>query len=250
MISNPPPRHEKNRATLIVCSPGLLTQWEREIETHTEDGHLDLILKHHSVNRVCGKAAVNVMQGQEVILTTYQEVIKSYPKAEVPEDMRNEEELKAWWKKQWNQERDVLHKVNFYRVVLDESQAIKNHETQTSVACRALMAKHRWTLSGTPISNRVDELYPYFKFLRVPCTGSFSDFQVNYCKPGSNDCNSRLHCLLDQVMCRRTFRDTILGAPIVKLPKHNQRTISIDFSPVEQAIYRRVFKRFVGILNR
>ena len=153
MISNPPPRHEKHRATLIVCSPGLLTQWEQEIETHTEDGYLDKVLKHYSAGGVRGKGAVAVLQEQDVILTTYQEVIKSYPKLHVPEDIHDEEELKAWWQKQWSQERDVLHKVQFYRVVLDESQAIKNHETQTSIACRALMAKHRWTLSGTPISN-------------------------------------------------------------------------------------------------
>lgn len=250
MISNPPPHNEKYRATLIVCSPGLLVQWEREIETHTEDGHLDDVLKHRSGERTSGKAAIRVLQEQDVILTTYQEVAKSYPKLSKPEDVHGEEEVKAWWGKHWNQERDMLHQIQFYRIILDESQVIKNHETQTSKACRALMAKHRWTLSATPISNRVDELYPYFKFLRVPYTGSFSDFQDNYCQPGSDDCNSRLHCLLDQVMCRRTLKDTILGAPIVKLPKHNQRSISIEFSPVEKAIYRLVFKKFVGILNK
>lgn len=250
MISNPPPHGEIHRATLIVCTPGLLIQWEQELEKHTEDGHLDAVLKHHAATRVCGKAAVRVMEQQDVILTTYQEVLKSYPKLDVPEDIRDEGELKAWWEKQWNKEKDILHKAQFYRVVLDESQAIKNRETQTSIACRALMARHRWTLSGTPIMNKVEELYPYFKFLRVPYTGSFSDFQDNYCKPGSDDCNSRLHCLLDQIMCRRTLNDTILGAPIVKLPKHNQRSITIKFSPVEKAIYRWVFKKFVGILNK
>lgn len=112
------------------------------------------------------------------------------------------------------------------------------------------MATHRWALSATPIMNTVEELYPYFKFLRVPHTGSYSDFQDSYCKEGSDDCNSRLHYLLDQIMCRRTLKDTILGAPIVKLPKHNQRTINIEFSQVESAIYRRVFKKFVGALNK
>lgn len=131
-----------------------------------------------------------------------------------------------------------------------ESQVIKNHKTQTSVACRALMAKRRLAVSATPIANTVDELYPYFKFLRVPYTGSFGDFQDRYCEPGSDDCNSRLHCLLDQIMCRRTHKDTILGAPIVKLPMHHQRTKHIQFSPVEKAIYRRVFKKYVGALNK
>lgn len=47
---------------------------------------------------------------------TFAKVVKSYPKLNAPEDIRNEDELKAWWEKQWSQERDVLHKAHFYRV--------------------------------------------------------------------------------------------------------------------------------------
>lgn len=47
---------------------------------------------------------------------TFAKVVKSYPKLDVPEDIRDEEELKAWWEKQWNKERDVLHQVHFHRV--------------------------------------------------------------------------------------------------------------------------------------
>lgn len=112
------------------------------------------------------------------------------------------------------------------------------------------MAKHRWALSGTPIANRVDELYPYFKFLRIPGTGCFADFVDNYCIPGSGDCNNRLHCLLDQVMMRRTHKDDLLGAPIIKLPKFNQRVIDLEFNSVESHIYQLVYRRFVGMLNK
>ena len=47
---------------------------------------------------------------------TFAKVVKSYPRLEVPEDIRGEDQLKAWWQKQWNKERDVLHRVQFYRV--------------------------------------------------------------------------------------------------------------------------------------
>ena len=51
----------------------------------------------------------------------FAKVVKSYPKLNVPEDIHDEGELKAWWAKQWRQDKDidVLHQVQFYRVILD-----------------------------------------------------------------------------------------------------------------------------------
>ena len=46
-------------------------------------------------------------------------VAKSYPKLNVPEDIHDEGDLKAWWSKQWGQDTDVLHQAQFYRVILD-----------------------------------------------------------------------------------------------------------------------------------
>ena len=103
-------------------------------------------MRHYSATRLSGQGAVYLMENADIILTTYQEVVKSYPRPEVPEHIRDEQDIIDWWEKEWDRDRDVLHKVDFYRVVLDESQAIKNHVTQTSIACRALQAKHRWAL--------------------------------------------------------------------------------------------------------
>lgn len=250
IVANPPSRHEKYRCTLIVCPPGLLDQWAKEIRKHLAPGVMTNVLKHHSRERINGDGAVNTLEKSDIVLTTYGEVVKSYPKPEVPAEITTREELLKWWDQHWDENRDTLHKVHFHRVVLDEAQAIKNHVTATSIACRALMAQYKWSLSGTPIMNRVDELYPYFKFLRIPYTGCFADFVENYCIPGSTDCNKRLHCLLDQIMMRRTYKDSLLGAPIVKLPKFNQRTIDLEFNIVEHHIYQLVYRKFVGILNK
>lgn len=53
------------------------------------------------------------------------------------------------------------------------------------------MARHKWALSGTPVLNRLEELYPYFKFLGVPHTGSFKIFKNNYCGGGGTYLASR-----------------------------------------------------------
>jgi SNF2 family DNA or RNA helicase len=50
-----------------------------------------------------------------------------------------------------------LHLVNWYRVVLDEAQAIKNNSARTSLACQKLKSVYRWCLTGTPLLNRLEE---------------------------------------------------------------------------------------------
>ena len=176
MIANPPTRDDQQKATLIVCTPGLLRQCmysdfyegrangvilgENEIAKHVTKGKFRRVMRHCSGNRQSGLGAIDDMEKSNIVLTTYTEVMKSYPKADIPDEVDDFEKLRVWWNGVWQEDRDILHKARFYRVILDESQAIKNHLAQTSIACRALMAKHRWCLSGTPSeSSYVREVY-------------------------------------------------------------------------------------------
>lgn len=84
MIANPPPRGEKAKCTLIVCSPGLLAQckshWvtpriklnlhcqgEREIEKHKDPEYLKVVLRHCSATRISGRGGVHVMQNADIV---------------------------------------------------------------------------------------------------------------------------------------------------------------------------------------
>ena len=131
-----------------------------------------------------------------------------------------------------------------------EAQVIKNHRSQTSIACRGLMAKHRWAISATPILNEIPELYPYFKFLRVPHTGSYAVFKQNFCVKGSNVCNQRLHSFLDQMLIRRTYKSQLFELPIIEMPATHQNTITLEFNPVERKIYDIIHRRFIRAINK
>ena len=61
----------------------------------------------------------------------------------------------------------VLHMMCWWRVVLDEAHVIKSRSSQTAAAAFALTSIHRWCLSGTPLQNRVGELYSLIRFLRI-----------------------------------------------------------------------------------
>ena len=152
MTCNPSKRIDKLKCTLIVAQSSLVDQWEAEFQKHAPLSFPRIVV-HKAPFLLKGGILEMALGNADVFLTTYHEVVKSFPKAEPPEDVKSPQELTSWWKDVWEEDRGFLHKEFFYRIILDESQVIKNHRSWTSIACRALTAKHRWTLSGTPIAN-------------------------------------------------------------------------------------------------
>ncbi|KAK4395991.1 Helicase-like transcription factor CHR28 [Sesamum angolense] len=101
----------------------------------------------------------------------------------------------------------TLARVKWSRVVLDESQTIKNHRTQVARACCSLRAKRRWCLSGTPIQNSVDELFSYFRFLRYDPYDKYKTFGSSIKALISRDSvkgYKKLQVVLRNIMLRRT----------------------------------------------
>ncbi|KAI8942436.1 hypothetical protein NX059_000506 [Plenodomus lindquistii] len=248
IVNGQPAKNSRElKTTLLVASPALLSQWKNEIELHTDK---DLkIMRYGAGNRIDSTNAFDILRAHDIVLTSYAEVMKSFPKSDPPVQYQTVQQKMAWWEQAWEQNRGVLHRMTFLRVVLDEAQAIKNHMGRTSMACRALKATHKWALSGTPIMNSLTELYPYFKFLNVPHTGSFKIFKHNYCDTKDPENTERLLVRLSSFMLRRTHADEMFGAPILKLPQADQDTYWCEFNPVERCIYDIVQARFAKRIN-
>lgn len=251
ILANPPGPND-SKCTLIVCAPAILSQWMDEINTHVERGILPHVLRYQASTSMItfGKDYEYSFANADIILTTYQEVVRSHPRCSPPKNITAAEQKQSWWQTTWQTNRGMLHSIQFFRVVLDEAQAIKNHQSYTSIACRALMAKHRWAISGTPIYNTIDELYPYFKFLRVKHVGNFDNFKSHFCNINNTDSLRRLHALLKQIMIRRTHKNMLFGAPIVSMPRNTQKTDVIKFNLVERAIYEAFKNQSIKTINR
>ncbi|HAN30046.1 MAG TPA: hypothetical protein DCQ06_00475 [Myxococcales bacterium] len=75
---------------------------------------------------------------------------------------------------------EVLVKERFHYLILDEAQAIKNPNSQTAKAARSMKARHRLTLTGTPLENNLLELWSQFEFLMPGFFGSRARFVRRY----------------------------------------------------------------------
>ena len=240
------------RTTLIVATPSLLGQWMDEIDKHFEPGVMGRVLRYHSGARLHSNDPIGDLKSYDIILTTYAEVRQSYPVYKPPMHLISEQAKNKWWQEFYREKVGYLHQIKFFRVILDEAQAIKNYQSLTSTACRQLIAHYKWCISGTPVQNYVDELYSYFSFLRVPHTGDFSTFSHNYLESRTSHSmvnTEKLSKMLQAILLRRTHVDQILNAPIVVLPGIEHDTVLLEFNEVERAIYKLIKSKFINVIN-
>jgi superfamily II DNA or RNA helicase len=127
---------------------------------------------------------------------------------------------------------------HFDYVILDEAQAIKNRGTATAKACRVLRASHRLAMSGTPVENRVEELWSLLDFLNPGMLGASSRFATalrsSTASEGVDDVLSRA---LRPVILRRTK-----AAVAKELPARMERTLRVELEPKQRAFYEQVRK--------
>lgn len=156
MVGNPPGGKDRSRgvkATLIVVPSSVIEQWLDEIRNHAEASVFPKVMRY----RASTKIPVAVLRDLDIVVTSYQEVMRQFPFPD-PKDRELIEKVgyKKWWKKACKSKGD-LFSVYWYRVVLDEAHAIKNNSARTSLACQSLRSIFRWCLTGTPLLNRLEE---------------------------------------------------------------------------------------------
>jgi SNF2 family DNA or RNA helicase len=130
---------------------------------------------------------------------------------------------------------DALCAVAWDSVVLDESQAIKNADSQVARAAHRLPGRFRLALTGTPIENRLAELWSQFQFLSRGWLGSRSDFDERYARPiaaGDAAAAERLRARVRPFVLRRLKRDV---AP--ELPPRTEVVLHVELAEDERRVY-------------
>jgi superfamily II DNA or RNA helicase len=123
-------------------------------------------------------------------------------------------------------------------VVLDEGQAIKNLGSQTARAAFGLKGKFRVLLSGTPVENRLEELWSAMHFANPGLLGGVSDFQQRYANPiasGEPDSAARLRAKTRPFLLRRTKQEVL-----PELPPRTDMVLHVELDEAERSVYDAV----------
>ncbi|WVQ79497.1 hypothetical protein IAT38_001596 [Cryptococcus sp. DSM 104549] len=155
----------RRKPSLVVAPVVALMQWKNEIETHAEG--FTVCLWHGQ-----GRMKAAELKKYDVVLCSYGTLEASF--------RRQQRGFKRGDK--FIKEKSPMHEFEWFRVILDEAHNIKERSTNAAKAAFALHATYKWCLSGTPLQNRVGELYSLVRFLGA------DPFSHYFCK--KCDCKS------------------------------------------------------------
>lgn len=145
-------RAGRYNATLVVAPTSLLNQWRDEL-VRSSKGNLQVLV--YNDQKDISTLVEELDGGVDV-------VVASYGKLGVEYDNWAGDDGKGFARKP----REGVYCVDWFRVILDEAHTIKSRSTRAARACYAIRAKRRWCLTGTPIVNRLEDLYSLLHFIR------------------------------------------------------------------------------------
>ncbi|RDA82683.1 hypothetical protein CP532_6335 [Ophiocordyceps camponoti-leonardi (nom. inval.)] len=230
--------------TLIVAPMSLLSQWQSEAERASKQGTMKIELyygndKTSNLQTLCCSA--NAGSAPDMVITSYGVVLSEFSGIAAKKGDRTFH--------------NGLFSLRFFRVILDEAHHIKNRASKTARACYAIAAHHRWLLTGTPIVNRLEDLFSLVRFLGAAPWNNFSFWKTFITVPFEAGETARaldvVQTVLEPLVMRRTKdMKTADGQPLVKLPPKEIEIVKVELSAPERDIYDYIFEKAKRTLSR
>ncbi|MEM8640162.1 MAG: DEAD/DEAH box helicase [Cyanobacteria bacterium P01_G01_bin.54] len=197
--------------TLVVCPTSVLSNWEREIRKFAPTLKAWI---HHGEKRKKGRPFAAHAYKQDIVLTSYALVYR---------------------------DAKTLELVDWEGVVLDEAQNIKNIQSKQAQAVRQLESGFRVALTGTPVENRLTELWSILDFLNPGFLGDRQFFQSRFAIPiekyGDQDSVQALRSLVQPFILRRLKTDKTI---IQDLPEKQEMVVYCRLSREQAKLYQQL----------
>lgn len=169
---------------LVVCPLSVVRNWQSEAARFAP---MMRVMVHHGTGRTSAEGFAAEVAEHDLVVTTYQVAARDL---------------------------DAMQQVTWSTVVLDEAQAVKNTDTRAARAMRAIGAQQRLALTGTPIENRLSELWSIFNIVTPGLLGSSNQFRARFAIPIEKERNAAataaLRTLTSPFLLRRTKADKSL----------------------------------------
>lgn len=192
--------------SLVVVPTSLVDNWKRELERFAPS---IVALTYHGPKR---SSVVRQLATAQVIVTTYPVLVR---------------------------DQELLAEYEFYYIILDEAQAIKNPRSLATVAVKSLQARYRLCLSGTPVENNLTELWSLFDFVMPSLLGKMAEFKVRFKRPiertGDQD---RLVALRERVspFVLRRMKEQVAK----ELPPKTELTRPVELDGEQRDLYESI----------
>jgi len=194
------------KTSLIIVPTSLLANWKNEIEKFAPNLNKIVLYGNERENILS-----NIFE-YDIVITTYTIVTRDIEK---------------------------LKEFNFYYLILDEAQKIKNARTKVSKSVKLLTAKYKLALSGTPVENHLGELWSIFNFLMPSLLGSYKFFRDYFQIPIEKEKD-----LYKQELLNRKIKPFILRRTkdkvIKELPSKTEIIKYTQFSPKQAKLYETI----------
>jgi len=202
------------KPTLLVCPTSVLGNWEREVKKFAPTLK---VLQYHGDKRPKGKTFQEAAKKHDLVITSYSLIHR---------------DIKS------------LQGVSWQIIVLDEAQNVKNAEAKQSQAVRQLETTFRIALTGTPVENRLQELWSILDFLNPGYLGNKQFFQRRFAMPiekyGDAASLNQLRALVQPFILRRLKTDREI---IQDLPDKQEMTVFCGLTAEQAALYQEAVEK-------
>ena len=201
---------------LLICPMSIVGNWHKELSRFAPSLR---VMIHHGHERLAGEAFGEEAKLHDIVITTYSLALR---------------------------DKEHLAPIDWEYVVVDEAQNIKNEAAKQTQAIKSLNARHKIALTGTPVENRLSELWSIMEFLNPGYLGSATEFRKKFAIPieryRERDRAETLKHLIQPFVLRRLKTDKAI---IADLPDKMEMKVFCNLTQEQASLYEAVVKEML-----
>jgi SNF2 family DNA or RNA helicase/intein/homing endonuclease len=201
---------------LLICPMSIVGNWHREVQRFAPSLK---VMIHHGHERLSGEAFAQEAKQHDIVITTYALALR---------------------------DKEHLSLIDWEYVVVDEAQNIKNESAKQTQAIKSINGTHKIALTGTPVENRLSELWSIMEFLNPGYLGSAKDFSGKFAVPIEKyhdaDRAETLKKVIQPFVLRRLKTDKAI---ISDLPDKMEMKVYCNLTQEQASLYEAVVKEMM-----